>query len=101
MHVDGGQTDAIAHHLLAGNHRTVDHSGRLRQRRNQLREIRPDDAIENIVDQKLHHLFCGKHRQRAGVLAEAVMDQVRQIADVIGVRVRDEDRLDAGLLRER
>ena len=92
-HADLADHDLFSRHDGAVVNRRLSGEGR-RQRG----EVGPDDPIEKIVGQQHHHFFCRINRQWSDVLTEAVMNEMRQIADVIGVRVGDVDGLDARLL---
>ena len=95
-----GQPDAIEHGLLSRVERAVLHRRLSRERRSQRGEIGPHDAVEDVLRQKLHHVLRREDGQRGNALAEAVVNQVREIADVVGVGMGDENGLDSSLLCE-
>src|SRR5439155_897945 len=70
------------------------------ERRSEHGEIGPHHAVKNVLRQKFHHVFRREDGQRGNALAEAVVNQMRKIADVVGVGMGDENGLDSSLLCE-
>src|SRR5690606_23397974 len=97
---DGHRRDFVAPHIGRDLERDLlVHDGGLVDG-GDLREVRPDGVVEEVVLQRGEGGAGGGDHQGGGADLGAIVCQRRQIADVIEVRVADQHHLDASLLAQ-